>query len=135
MPTIHSCPIPACDWTHTDDGPDLVDHPLSPADAVALTEAHASVVAAELGAHFETHPAHDWVLLVHQLRKELGKRPAPLLCAGCISERHDAQVAGVTPLPQINQAQVIVGGNGSCLGHVQFGPAALPGRTPGGLIV
>lgn len=135
MPIIYSCPIPACPWTHTDDGPEPTGHPVSPADAEALAAAHASVVASELGAHYETHPAPEWVVLVHQLRQELSARtPPPLLCAGCISDRHDAQQAG-QPLPPISAAQVIVGGSSSCLGHLSFGTPQLPGRTPGGLIV
>jgi len=134
MPTIHTCPIPACDWQRTDDGPEPIEQPVTLTDATALVEAHASVVAAELGAHFDTHPARDWVLLVHQLRQELAKRAPLLLCAPCISDRHDAQAAG-RPLPSISPAQVIVGGTGSCLGHLSFGQQQLPGRTPGGLIV
>ena len=54
----------------------------------------------------------------------------PLLCLGCIIERHQ----GTRTEP--NPAVTIVGGQATCLDHLQIadGPA-LPGRTPGGIIL
>jgi hypothetical protein len=53
-----------------------------------------------------------------------------LLCVGCFLEVHAGQRETVNP------AQIILGGNSSCLSHVQIQQApVLPGQTPGGLYV
>lgn len=140
MSTVYSCPIPACQWTLADDGPEPPTHPITPQDAVALTDAHQSVIAAELGAHYETHAPPEWVMLVDRLRKELQTRTPPLLCVGCLSDRWQAEQqpqrgALPTMLPPLNPAFTIVEGNALCRAHLSFGAPQIPGRTPGGLIL
>lgn len=132
--TMFTCPIDGCDWTYTDDGlqpPETA----TPDDLQALHAMHFEVVQSELLAHYETHPTAVWIDMVAKLRHELAGARAPLLCAGCLSDRHQAQQAGL-PLPPQQPAQVIVNGSGVCVGHVTIGgPQQLPGRTGGGLIV
>lgn len=59
-----------------------------------------------------------------------------LMCLGCVADNRRAALAGTRDdqLPPVNIAQVIVKGDGQCLGHVQFvdGPL-MPGQTPSGI--
>lgn len=130
---LFTCPITDCAWTHRDEGPQLLN--LTTEDDVhAQAVLHNATVETTLRVHYESHDVEDWVRLVAKLQGELTARGKPLLCVGCISDRHEAKQAG-QPLPGLNPVQVIVDGDGSCLGHVSIGAPAIPGRTPGGLIL
>jgi hypothetical protein len=147
MPTtVYTCPIPDCTWTRTDDGPEPIAEPITETDAEALADAHMGVVLAELGAHYETHGAPEWVMLVHRLKQELTGRQT-IVCVGCMGDRWQAEQAAQKaigllpaplPLPPIHAAITTVGGNALCRAHLTFGEATeqpLPGRTPSGLIM
>lgn len=148
MPTtVYTCPVPECTWTHHDDGPEPPNHPITPADATDLAAAHRSVVAAELGAHYETHPTPEWVMLIHRLRQELAARQI-VLCVGCMGDRWQAEqtahnavglLPAPVPLPPVQHAITTVGGNALCRAHLTFGEPdteqQIPGRTAAGLIV
>lgn len=134
MPLVYNCPIIDCAWQHQDDGPAPLADGATDDDLHAQAVLHQATVEHALRAHYETHDTEAWVRTVSELHAELAARTVPLLCVGCLSDRHQAQQAG-RALPPQNPAQVIVNGSGLCVGHLQFGPAPIPGRTPAGLIV
>lgn len=130
MPDLFTCAIPSCDWTHRDDGPPPI--PVEPGsdEAHAHATLHQAALEHALRAHYETHDTEAWVRCVAQLRAGLAGRDAPLLCVPCCAEVHGGQRDAANP------AALVVGGDSTCLGHVQFGTGPqIPGRTPGGLIL
>lgn len=134
MPAIYSCPIIDCTWTHHDEGPQPLDADATPDDVNAQNVLHGATVEHAIRAHYETHDAEAWFRTVQALHAELAAREEPLLCVGCLADRHAAQAAG-KPLPPQNHARVIAGGSGMCLGHIQIGPPQIPGRTAAGIIL
>lgn len=136
MSTTYSCPVIDCTWTHTDTGPQPLPGRPGPDEQHAQNVLHDATVEHAIRAHYETHDADAWARTVQALHAELAARNAPMLCAGCLSEQHEARQAGAKPPPPLNPVQVIVGGTGSCLGHLSFGAGPqIPGRTRGGLIL
>ncbi len=61
-----------------------------------------------------------------------------VVCLGCVVERRNAEAAGASgdELPDVNTANLNVGGESRCFAHVQIvnGPV-LPGQTPSGLML
>jgi hypothetical protein len=62
---------------------------------------------------------------------ELAASADPILCLGCLIDRHNGVREDVLP------AMVILNGASVCADHfkIQDGPAPLPDRTPGGIIL
>jgi hypothetical protein len=134
MPTTYSCPIVDCTWTCRDNGPQPLDGEPSEDELHAQLAFHQATVEHALRTHYEEHDAEAWVTLVASLKQELASRPTPQLCVGCLSDRWQAEQAGL-PLPPQNVAVTTVEGNALCRAHLTFGAPQIPGRTPGGLIL
>lgn len=74
---------------------------------------------------------------VQRLAEDLAGLGVPVvLCLGCTGEYVQAAARGtaVEQLPPVHPAQLVVGGNGQCLRHVQFTDRpVMPGQTASGL--
>lgn len=133
---MFACPIDGCPWQHTAE-PITIPETATPDDTQALIaagQARTNAIETAMTTHFNEHTGVDWANQVARLRQALIERP-PLLCLGCFVDRHNAGRAG-RPIPPQGLAQLIVNGNGQCLGHIAISDTpAMPGRTPGGIIL
>lgn len=136
---LFTCPITDCAWTHRDEGPNLLLYTdlTTEDEAHAQAELHQATVEHTLRVHYESHDVEDWVRLVAKLQGELTARGKPLLCVGCLSDRWQAAESGPAgaALPPLHPALTILEGNALCGSHLSFGAPAIPGRTPGGIIL
>lgn len=82
-------------------------------------------------------PADPVATAVQRLTEDLAGLGVPVvLCLGCTGEYVQAAARGtaVEQLPPVHFAQLVVGGNGQCLRHVQFTDRpVMPGQTASGL--
>ncbi len=83
-----------------------------------------------------TTPADPVATAIQHLIEDLAGLGTPvILCLGCTGEYVQAAGRG-EELPAVHWAQLVVGGNGQCLRHVQFTDRpVMPGQTASGLFL
>lgn len=133
--TAFYCPINDCAWTHEQPMTELPDGATED-DLRDLSKLYNSQIEDTLREHYTSHPLEQWIATVGLLNEQLRQQHQPqLLCLGCYLDRYNAQKTG-EPLPPQNHAQLIVNGNGQCLGHIAITDTPqLPGRSAGGLLL
>lgn len=130
-----TCPVDGCTWTHEQPSVDIPDG-ATETDLADLSKLHNAQIEDILRGHYGDHPLEDWLRTVSRLKQQLDARPPVLLCLYCFVDRHNAQKAGLTELPPLRPAQLVVDGAGACVGHFQIvdGPV-MNDRTPGGILL
>lgn len=99
--------------------------------ALAIEHLRTTVLnARSISAPSATVNVDDLTELLDDHDRITGDDPAPLLCVGCLVEKHTGQRDTTNP------AAVIVNGTSSCLEHFKIvdGPV-MPDRTPGGIVL
>lgn len=128
------CPVDGCDWTHTQPPMEIPDG-VSETDLPDLSNLHNAQIEDILRQHYGSHELEDWLRTVSRLKQAGAARQPVLLCLYCHVDRHNAQRAGL-PMPPLRPAQLVVDGNGACIGHFEIvdGPV-MPDRTAGGIVL
>lgn len=133
--SAYECAIDTCPWTYEVPQRDIGPHE----NPAAVFEQQALAIEHAVREHCESHDVEDWLRTVMGLRAQLAAAGGQCLaCFGCIVDRRNAQVQGVSVehLPAIGVAEFVVEGRSLGMCHLKMtdGPV-MPDRTKGGIVL